>query len=156
MTKDRWRSIDGHFQDGAGRVLQSVLPIKEAKKSDMTDCNLLAVWFPRTHDQKLLWLCWSSLSRLGRERFVLILPIKVANTCIMYNNGRINFKWPDLYDLQLLMLGWCSFSHGCINNMQSFDWHSPSFTLFWLPFWHNHLLSSWSLSCFLIIHGDIY
>jgi len=31
-------------------------------------------------------------------------------------------------------------------------WHSPSFTLFWLPFWHFHLLSSWSLLCSLMIH----
>jgi hypothetical protein len=30
-------------------------------------------------------------------------------------------------------------------------WHSPSFTLFWLPFWHFHLLSSWSLYNSLII-----
>jgi len=30
-------------------------------------------------------------------------------------------------------------------------WHSPSFTLFWLPFWCFHLLSSWSLRCSLIL-----
>jgi len=31
-------------------------------------------------------------------------------------------------------------------------WHSPSFTLFWLPFWCFHLHSSWSLRCSLIIY----
>jgi len=35
-------------------------------------------------------------------------------------------------------------------------WHSPSFTLFWLPFWHFHLLSSWSLHWSLPIHTYIY
>jgi len=34
-------------------------------------------------------------------------------------------------------------------------WHSPSFTLFWLPFWRFHLLSSWSLRCSLLIHWYI-
>jgi hypothetical protein len=34
-------------------------------------------------------------------------------------------------------------------------WYSPSFTLFWLPFWRFHLLSSWSLCCSLIIHRYI-
>jgi len=60
MTKNRWRSVDAHFHNGAGRVLQSVLPIKEAKNSFMTNDNLSEVWFPRTHDQKLLTLHWRS------------------------------------------------------------------------------------------------
>jgi len=121
MTKNQWRSVDTHFHDGAGRVLKSVLPIKAAKNCFMTDSNLLVVWFPRTHDQKSLTLCWHLFSRWGREHVVIIWPIKAANTWIIYNNKRINFKLPDLYDLQLLMLRWHSFCHGCIHNMQSFN-----------------------------------
>jgi len=48
------------FIDGAGRVLQSVLPMKAAKNSFITNDNLSEVWFPRTHDQKSLMLCWRS------------------------------------------------------------------------------------------------
>jgi hypothetical protein len=48
-------------------VLHSVLPIKAAKISLMTEYNLSEVWYPRTHDQKLLTLCWLSLSWWGRE-----------------------------------------------------------------------------------------
>jgi len=60
MTKNRWRSVDAHFDDGAGRVLLSVLPIKTAKNSFVTDYNLSEVLFPRTHDQKSLTLSWCS------------------------------------------------------------------------------------------------
>jgi len=60
MTKNRWRSIDAHFHDGAGRVLQSVLPIQASKKTFMTKYNLSEVWFPRTHDQNSLTLRWRS------------------------------------------------------------------------------------------------
>jgi len=67
MTNNCWLSIDAHFHDGAWRVLQSILPIKAAKDSFMTDCSLSEVWFPRTHDQKLLTLHWHSFSRWGRE-----------------------------------------------------------------------------------------
>jgi len=58
MTKNCWRSIDAHFHDGAGRVLLSVLPIKAAKNSFVTDYNLSEVWFLRKHDQKSLMLHW--------------------------------------------------------------------------------------------------
>jgi len=58
MTTNCWRSVDAHLHDGAGRVLHSILPIKAAKNSLMTNNNLSEVWFPRTHDQKSLTLCW--------------------------------------------------------------------------------------------------
>jgi len=60
MNENCWRSVDAHFRDGAGKVLQSVLPIKATKNSSMTDYNLLEVWFPRTYDQKSLTLRCSS------------------------------------------------------------------------------------------------
>jgi len=60
MTKNYWHSVDAHFHDGAGRGLQSVLPLKAGKNTFMTKYNVLEVWFPRTHDQKLLTLRWRS------------------------------------------------------------------------------------------------
>ena len=38
-TKDRWRSIDAHFQDGAGGLIQSFLIWKAANTSLMNGCN---------------------------------------------------------------------------------------------------------------------
>jgi hypothetical protein len=54
MTRNRSHAVDAHFHDGAGRVLQSVVPIKAANISIMTDYNRLEVWFPRSHDLKSL------------------------------------------------------------------------------------------------------
>jgi len=62
MTENRWPSVDAHLHDGAGRVLQSVLPWKAAKNSVMTDYSLSEVWFPRMHDQKLSTLHSRSFS----------------------------------------------------------------------------------------------
>jgi len=111
MTKNRWRSVDAHFHDGAGRVLLSVLPIKASKNAFMTKYDLSEVWFPRTHDQKLLTLRWRSV-----DAYFAMAVSTICNQLI---------------------------------------WHSPSFTLFWLPSWCFHLLSSWSLRCTLIIHKCI-
>jgi hypothetical protein len=61
MTTNCWRTVDAHFHDGAGRVLQSVLPIKAVYNSFMTGYNLSQVWFPRTNDQKSLTLHWRSV-----------------------------------------------------------------------------------------------
>ena len=121
MTNNRWRTVDTPCQDGVESVLQSVMPIKAAKNSFMTHCNLSAVWLNRTNDQKSLTVCWCSFSRWDRDRVILILPEKMANTSIMYNHKWINFYLPDLNNLKLLMLYWCSFCHGSIHNMQSFD-----------------------------------
>jgi hypothetical protein len=71
-----WHSVDTHFNDGSGRVLQSVLPIKAAKNYFMTDCSLSEVWFPSTQDQKSLTLCWRSFSWWGREGNVICLAYK--------------------------------------------------------------------------------
>jgi len=75
-TKNHWRSVDAHFQDGAGRVFQSVLPINASRNSFMTEWNELAVPLPRTHDWKLLMLHWRSFSRWGRERVIIMFAYK--------------------------------------------------------------------------------
>ena len=84
MTKNRWRSVDAHFRDGAGRVLQSVLPIKAAKNTLMTDCSLSEVWFPRTHDQKSLMLRWRWFPWRGREGIAI---------CFAYNGSQKIRLW---------------------------------------------------------------
>jgi len=121
MTNNRWRSIGAHFEDGAGRVSQSILPIKTANNSFMTTCYISAVWFPgcRTNN------CWHSIDthfqyEVGRVS-LWFLPMMAANTLIMYNHDQINFELPDLHDLEVLTLCWWSFCHECMHIMQSFD-----------------------------------
>jgi hypothetical protein len=79
MTKHHSRSVDAHFHDGAGRVLQSVLLIKVANDSCMTDQNLSEGWFPKKHDQKLLTLRRRSFSWCSRGG--------IAN-CFAYNGSQ--------------------------------------------------------------------
>jgi len=71
-TNNRWCSVDAHFCDGAGMVLQPVLPIRAAKNSFMTDCNVSAVLWPRMHDQTLLTLPRGSFSGWGRQSVDII------------------------------------------------------------------------------------
>jgi len=76
MTKNHWPSVDAHFDDGAGRVLLSILPIKASKNTFMTKYDLSEVWFPRTHDQKSLTLRWRSFSWWGREGIAICFAYK--------------------------------------------------------------------------------
>jgi len=59
-----WRS----FEDGAGSVFHSPLPMKDANGSIMCIHYQVAVLLPYLQDQKLLTLHWRSFWRGGRER----------------------------------------------------------------------------------------
>jgi len=76
MTINRWLSVDAHFHDGAGRVLQSVLPIKAGKNCFMTYYNQSEVWFPKMHDQKSWTLRWRSFPWWGREGIAICFAYK--------------------------------------------------------------------------------
>ena len=80
MTKNLWLTVEAHFQDGAGMVLQSVLPIKACKNYFMTYYNLSEVWFSKMHDQKSLTLCWRSFSWWGRESIAICFAYKCQQT----------------------------------------------------------------------------
>jgi len=67
-TSNHWRSVDAHFQDGAGSVWVLVLHIKKANTSVMTICNLWSLRLPKMQDKNLLTLCWLSFPGWGRER----------------------------------------------------------------------------------------
>jgi len=100
MTKNRWCSVDAHFHDGAGRVLQSVLPIKAAKNTSMTDYNLSEVWLPRTHDQKSLTLRWRSFSWWGREGIAICFAYKGGQKYLydISNDPNFRLKHPGVPD----------------------------------------------------------
>jgi len=119
MTKNRWRSVDAHFHDRAGRVLLSVLPIKAARNSFMTDYNLSEVWFPRTHDERLLTLRWRSFSWWGREGIANCFAYKGSQKFLydwLQHIGGVIAQdtWPKIVDALLTLIlmmgqgGYCS------------------------------------------------
>jgi len=109
MTNNYWRSVDAHFRDGAGRVLQFVLRIKAANNSFMTDYNLSEAWFPRTHDQKSLTLRWRSFSWWGWEGIAICFANKGSQR-FLYDwlqpiGGVISQDaWPKIVDTPLTLI----------------------------------------------------
>jgi len=65
-TNNRWRSIDGHFQDRVASVSLSLFVIKAANTVFMAMCNLWSPRLPKIHDQQSLTLHWRSFSGCGR------------------------------------------------------------------------------------------
>jgi len=109
MTKNCWRSVDAHFHDGAGRVLQSVLPIKAGIIYFMTYYNLSEVWFPKMHDQKLLTLRWRSFSWWGREGIAICFAykgrLKYVYDSVQPIRGVISQDaWPKIVDAPLMLI----------------------------------------------------
>jgi len=121
MTKNRWRSVDAHFHDGAGRVLQSVLQIKAGKNYFITYYNLSEVWFPKMHDQKSLTLHWRSFSSWGREGIAICFAYKGRQNTFMTEYDLSEVWFPRTHNQKLLTLHWRSFCHDCIHNMQSIN-----------------------------------
>ena len=111
-TKNRWRAIDAHFQDGAGSVSHSLLPIKSANTSFMTICNLSPPRLPKMHDQESLTLRWHSFLRGGSNIVMNILHHRVADALIM-GQRRCTALWVSMMqDQKLSTLHWRSFLGG--------------------------------------------
>ena len=75
-TKNRWRSVDAHFQNRAGSVLLSLLHIKAAYTAFMNVWIQLPLRLPKEQDQKSLTGRWLSFSGWGRERLSLVFDYK--------------------------------------------------------------------------------
>ena len=90
-------------------VLQSVLPLKAANHSSMTDYNLSEVWFPRMHDQKSLTLRWRTFSWWGREGIAICFAYK-GSLRFLYDwlqpfGGVISQDaWPKIVDAPLTLI----------------------------------------------------
>jgi len=64
MTRNRWRSVDAHAQNGAVTVLLSLLPIQAANTSVMHNNDQVSGELPYLQDHKSLTLRWRSLKRI--------------------------------------------------------------------------------------------
>jgi len=109
-TNNWWRSIDTHFQDGAGTESRLFLPLKAANTSFMDVCNQSPVRLPKMQDQKSLVLSWCTFSGWGRERIAIIFPLKAANTSFMDVCNQSPLWLPKMQSQKLFTLHWCSFS----------------------------------------------
>jgi len=131
MTKNCWRSVDTHIHDGAGRVLQSVLLIKAANNSFMTDYNLSEVWFPRTHDQKSLTLIFM-MGQGGYCNLFCLWRLPIIPLWLSTTYRRCDFPG------RMTKNRWCSidahFAMAVSAICNHLIWHSPSFTLFLAAF----------------------
>jgi len=104
-TKNRWRSVDAHFQNRAGSVSLPLLHKKAAYTSFMNVWIQLPLRLPKEQDQKSLTRRWLSFSGWGRERFSLVFDYKggqyirkgqrstnvnILQSAIGYRNATIN------------------------------------------------------------------
>jgi len=88
-TNNRWRSIDAHFQNGAGSVSLSLLHMNAAYTSFMNVCIQLPLRSPKMQEQKSLTRRWLSFSGWARERFSLVFGYKGAQ-CIRKGQQYMN------------------------------------------------------------------
>jgi len=104
-TKNCWRSVDAHMQNGAGSVSLFLLRIKAADTSFMNVQIQLPLRLPKVQDQKSSTRRWLSFSGWGRERFSLVFDhkggryfrngqqytnVNILRLAIGYLNGTIN------------------------------------------------------------------
>jgi len=69
-SKNRWRSVDAHFHDGAGSMMLLFLTWKAANTSFMNGCNHSPLRLPKMHSQNSLTFCWPSFSEWGSDLIV--------------------------------------------------------------------------------------
>jgi hypothetical protein len=60
-TRNRWRSADTHFYDGAMCVWLAIFSTNSAKTSSLDGCNYAARLLPNRYDYQSLTLRWRSL-----------------------------------------------------------------------------------------------
>jgi hypothetical protein len=112
--------------------------------------------FPGTHNLKSLRFCWYSFPWLGREGIAIYLAYHGRPKFL---SNRLQPIWGVIFHDAFKKNRWRSVDPHFVTALSTICnhliWHSPSFTLFWLPFWRFHLLSTWSLRCSWIIHRYI-
>jgi len=110
MTKNRGRSIEAHFLDGAGSCSIFVVPIKKP---------ILCLWlFATTHPADYVRYMtmnhWRSVAthfhNLARSVSLSILPIKEVNTSFMTLCNLLPHRQPRIHDQESWMLHWQSSS----------------------------------------------
>jgi len=110
MTKNRWRSVDAHFHDGAWRVLQSLCPERQPK---------IPLWLNTAYRRchfltRMTKNCWRSVDAHfhdGAGRALLsVFPIEAAKNSFMTDYNLSEVWFPRTHDQKSLTLRWHSFS----------------------------------------------
>jgi len=120
-TINTWCSIDAHFLDWQGGYPYLFFRYKQW----IISLWLSAIYRPSGNPgckTRHRWHCVNLYFQDGvRSVSLIYLPIKAANTFIMYNHNQINCLFPHLQEWELLILRWHSCCHGCIPNMHSIE-----------------------------------
>jgi hypothetical protein len=107
--RNRWRSVDAHCHDGAGRFSHSLLPMKVANTMCMTLCNLSPPRLSQIHDHEWWTLHWRSLSWCGRECFTFSFAYEGSQYYVFdylqpFGPQDIQDTWPRIVDALLTLI----------------------------------------------------
>jgi len=118
-AKDRWRSVDTHFQDGAGSMLLWFLAWKAANTMFMNGCNHSPLRLPKMHSKKSLMHRWRSFWGWCSDRMVYSFA-KTGCPFVGYGERRpCHHSITLLAKQKLLTLRWRSFLRGSSNFVPS-------------------------------------
>jgi len=112
MNKNRWRSVDTHFQKVLAILSIVFLPIRRPIQWLWVDAVALHIDYPRCNNKN----CWRSFDTHLFEVVVIstivFLPTKVANAQIMTWQCYTTLRWSKMRDQKSSTLHWCSFWRG--------------------------------------------
>ena len=114
-----WHSVDAHFEDGAGSVSLSLLPIKAVNNQFMTMCNLSPPRLHMIHDQQSLTFRWRLFSWWGMESIVICFAYNGSQNSFMTQLTLSEVSFPRMHDQKQLTLHWRSFSWWAWRVLQS-------------------------------------
>jgi len=98
-TNNCWRSVDTHFQNGAGSMLLPCLTIQAAYISFTNACNQSRLRLPKMYNKKSFTLYWLPYSGLVKEYVSLFLEsihgqsIKKGQWCTKLNMLRLTVQY---------------------------------------------------------------
>ena len=108
-TKYCWRSVEAHFQNGAGSVSLLFLALKAAITSFLDDSKQLPVRLPRLNTKN----CWHSVDAHlmygAGSVSLIILTGKVANTSSMNDCNQSPLRLCKMHSQKSFTLHWRSF-----------------------------------------------
>jgi len=159
MANNRWHSVDAHFEDGAGSISLSLLPIKAVNNRFMTMCNLTPPRLPMIHDQQSLTLRWCSFSWWGMEGIAICFAYKGSQK-FLYDwicpIGGVIFQdaWPKIIDALLTLI--FMMGHGAYCNLFCL-WRQPKIPLCPnTPYWRCHFPQRMTKNCWRSVDAHFH
>jgi len=145
-----WHSVDAHFEDGAGSISLSLLPIKAVNNQDMTMCNLLPPRLHMIYYQQSLTFRWRLFSWWGMEGIVICFANNGSQKFLYHSTHPIGGvisqdAWPKIVDAPMTLIS--MMGHGGYCNLCCLK-RQPKIPL-WLitPFRRSHFPRHMTKNC---------